>query len=251
MIISAVRHQRMLENMCKGLDHGLQVHLIQCPGIIPEYGLQQANLLGGQFQHCSHPVPEGYDQRHQEHSNQVSQSLILRRHQSNSTTWPRLSAPTAAKILDGSRVPPVADSHDFPTDQKPASRTKTQTQTQTQLPANSFHLLLSLQLIDRLLAAESPIPRFPYRLLRALLGICQDMLQLDLSRPVAPILFSLKDSVSRELERLRAGYGARTQGSMRMSGGRLNGRSLLVLGSIIMIAPGQHDKPGTIGGHRL
>ena len=195
------------------------------------------------FQHCNHRVPEGCDLRHQEHSNQVSQGLILHRHHSNSTTWPRSSAPTAARILDGSRVPRVANSHDSPTGQRPAS--KTQTKTRTQLPAGSSHLLLSLQLIDRLLAAESHILPFPYRLLRALLETYQKKHQLDLICPLAPIPFSPKDLVSRKLGKLRADCRARIQASMRMSEGRLNGRSLLVLGSIvIMRARDRRRRPG-------
>ena len=208
------------------------------------------SLPVNQFQHCNHQVPEGCDLRHQKYSNQVSRGLILHRHHSNNTTWPRSSAPTAARILDGSRVPPVANSRDSPTDQRPAS--KKQTRTRTQLPADSSHLLLSLQFIDRLLAAESRILRFPYRLLRALLETYQKQYQLDLICPLAPIPFSPKDSVSRKLGKLRADCRARIQVSMRMSEGRLNGRSLLVLGSIIIMrALDRRRRPGTMEGHRL
>ena len=149
------------------------------------------NLCANQFQQYNHQVPEACDQRHQGHIKQVLQDLILRRHQSNSTTWRRSSAPTAAKTLDGSRVILVVESRGFPMGQRPAS--KTQTKTMTQLPADSFHLLLSLQLIDPLLAAELLIPQSPYQLLRALLEIYQEKLQLDLSCPVAPTPFSLRD----------------------------------------------------------
>ena len=208
------------------------------------------SLPVNQFQHCNHQVPEGCDLRHQRHSNQASPGLILHRHHSNSTTWPRSSAPTAARILDGSRVHLAANLRDFPTGQRPAS--KTQTKTRTRLPADFSHLLLSLQLIDRLLAAESHILQFPYRLLRALLETYLKKHQLGLIRPLAPIPFSLKDSVSRKLGKLRADCRARIQVSMRMSEERLNGRSLLVLGSIvIMRALDRRRRPGMMEGHRL
>ena len=208
------------------------------------------SLPVNQFQHCNHQVPEGCDLRHQEHSNQVFRGLILHRHHSKSTTWPRSSARTAVRILDGSRVPPVANSRDSPMGRTPAS--KTQTKTRTQLPAGSSLLLLSLQLIDRLLAVGSRILQFPYRLLRALLETCQKKHQLDLICPHAPIPFSPKDSVSGKLGKLRADCRARIQVSMRMSEGRLNGRSLLVLGSmIIMRALDRHSRPRIMEGHRL
>ena len=191
------------------------------------------SLLVNQSQHCNHQVPEGCDLRHQEHSNHIFRGLILHRHHSNSTTWPRSSAPTAVRIPDGSRVPPVANSRDSPTDQKPAS--KTQTKTMTQLPAGSSHLLLNLQLIGRLLAVESRILQFPYRLLRALLEAGQRQHQLDRICPHAPIPSSPKDSVSGKLGKLLADCRTRIQVSMRMSDRRLNGRSLLVLGSIIVM----------------
>ena len=210
--------------MCKGLSHNLQAHLTQSPGITQEHGLHQMSLPVKRFQHCNRQVPEGCDLRNQERSNRVSRGLILHRHHSNSITWLRSSAPTAARILDGSRVPPVANLRDSLTGQRPVS--KTQTKTTTQLPAGFSHLLQNLQLIDRLLAAESHILQFPYRLLRALPETYQKKHQVDLIRPLAPIPFSLKDSVSRKLGRLRAGYKARIQVSMRMSKGRRNGRSL-------------------------
>ena len=234
--------------MCKGRNHNLQAHLTRFTGITQERGLRQMSLPVNQFQRYNHQVLEGCDLRHQEHSNQVSQGPILHRHHLNSTTWPRSSAPTAAKILDGSRVPLVANSRDSPTVQRPAS--KMQTKTRTQLPAGSSLLLLSLQSIDRLLTAESRILRFPYRLLRALLESFQKQHQLDLIYTLALILFSPKESVSRKLGKLRADCRARIQVSMRMSEGRLNGRYLSVQGSIIIMrALDRRCRPGVMEEH--
>ena len=171
--------------MCKGLDHDLQAHLARSPVIAQENGLHQTTLFVSQFHRYNHQVPKGFDRRHQERSNPVSRGLILRRHQSNSTTWQQLSALTAARILEESRVLLAANLRVSPTVQRPAS--KTQMKTKLQLLANFSRPLLSLQLLDPLHAVELPIPQFQYQLLRALIGIHQEKLQLDLSCLLAPI----------------------------------------------------------------
>ena len=144
MMISTAHHRRIHIHMCQRLDHCLQAHLAQCPVITQGRGSHQMRLFVNQSQHCNHRVPEDCDRHHQEYNNRVFQGLILPRHQSNRTTWQRSNALTAARIPEGSRATPVANSHGSPTGQRPAS--KTQTKTKHQLLAGFSRPSLNLQL---------------------------------------------------------------------------------------------------------